>query len=151
VQRSGSRRQAMRLAALGLAAMLPAACVAPEGSTDPFAGAWTNGESHRIAFRDNTVVQQPANGPPTAMSNQTCGGQFRFGYGHKSREALLALTPQQPDLRDRLARLLVRPDYQVAELGCGEGDTTYVLLDDRDLVAIYRDAGIAGVEQLSRS
>jgi hypothetical protein len=150
MRRYGSRRQAVRLALLGLAAILPAACVTPE-PTDPFAGAWTNGESHRIAFRDKTVVQQPANGPPTAMSSQTCGGQFRFGYGHKSREALLALTPQQPDLRDRLARLLVRPDYQVAELGCGEGDTTYVLLDDRDLVAIYRDAGIAGVEQLSRS
>ena len=140
----------MRLAALGLAAVLPAACVAP-APTDPFAGAWSNGESQRIAFRDNTIVQQPANGPATPMSSQTCAGKFRFGYGHKSREALLALTPQQPDLRDRLARLLVRPDYQVAELGCGDGDTTYVLLDDRDLVAIYRDAGIAGVEQLSRS
>ena len=151
MRRCGSRQQAMRLAALALAAMLPAACVAPPEPPDPFAGAWTNGESHRIAFRDNTVVQQPANGPPTAMSSQTCAGQFRFGYGHKSREALLALTPQQPDLRDRLARLLLRPDYPVAELGCGEGDTTYVLLDDRDLVAIYRDAGIAGVERLSRS
>src|SRR5580704_1081516 len=150
MRRYGSRRQATRLALLGLATILPAACVTP-APTDPFAGAWSNGESHRIAFRDNTVVQQPANAPPTAMSSQTCGGQFRFGYGHKSREALLALTPQQPDLRDRLARLLVRPDYPVAELGCGEGDTTYVLLDDRDLVAIYRDAGIAGVEQLSRS
>ena len=113
MRRCGSRWQAMRLAALGLAAMLPAACVAPE-PTDPFAGGWTNGESQRIAFRDNTVVQQP-------------------------------------DLRDRLARLLVRPDYPVAELGCGEGDTTYVLLGDRDLVAIYRDAGVAGIERLSRS
>jgi hypothetical protein len=150
VRRCGSRWQTMRLAALGLAAMLPAACVAP-GPTDPFAGAWTNGESHRIAFRDNTVVQQPASGPPTAMSSQTCSGQFRFGYGRKSREALLALTPQQPDLRDRLARLLVQPNYPVAELGCGEGDTTYVLLGDRDLVAIYRDAGVAGIERLSRS
>ena len=68
----------MRLAALGLAAMLPAACVAPEGSTDPFAGAWTNGESHRIAFRDNTVVQQPANGPPTPMSSK-CGCRSTSG------------------------------------------------------------------------
>ena len=150
MRRCGSRQQAVRLAALGLAAMLPAACVVPE-ATDPFAGGWTNGESQRIAFRDNTIVQQPANGPPTAMSSQTCSGQFRFSYGRKSREALLALTPQQPDLRDRLARLLVQPNYPVAELGCGEGDTTYVLLGDRDLVAIYRDAGVAGIERLSRS
>ena len=150
MRRYGSRRQALRLALLGLTAILPAACVTP-APTDPFAGAWSNGENHRIAFRENTVVQQPANGPATAMSGQTCAGKFHFGYGNKSREALLALTPQQPDLRDRLARLLLRPDYPVAELACGDGDTTYVLLDDRDLVAIYRDAGIAGVEQLSRS
>ena len=47
--------------------------------------------------------------------------------------------------------MLGRPDYPVAELGCGEGGTTYVLLDDHNLVAIHRDADVAGIEQLSRS
>ena len=139
-----------RLALLAAAALLPAAC-ATEPPANPFAGAWSTAERQQISFRDNTVVVQPPNAAPTPMAAESCDGAFRFGYGHKSRDALLALTPQQPDLRDRLARLLVRPDYPVAELGCGEGDTTYVLLDDRDLVAIYRDAGIAGLERLSRS
>jgi hypothetical protein len=45
----------------------------------------------------------------------------------------------------------MQPEYPVAELRCDQGDNTYVLLDDRGLVAIYRDQGIAGIEQLSRS
>jgi len=39
---------------------------------------------------------------------------------------------------------------RMAELACGEGDSTYVLLDDRDLVVIHRDRDIAGIERLSR-
>ena len=145
-------RHAPRLASLVLAAALPVACVAPEpGPQGPFAGAWSNAERHQVVFRDNTVVQQPAGGPPTALSPQTCDGRFAFGYARRSRETLIALAPEQPDLRSRLSLLLVRPDYQVAEVGCGEGGTTYVLLDDRKLIAIHRDAAVAGIEELSRS
>jgi hypothetical protein len=136
---------------LAVAAMLPAACVGPTPPEDPFAGAWSNAERHQVVFRDNTVVQQPAGGAPTPLGPATCEGKFQFGYTRRSREALIALAPRQPDLRSRLAQMLVRPDYPVAELGCGDGGTTYVLLDDRDLVAIHRDVDIVGVEQLSRS
>ena len=136
---------------LAFAALLPGACVEPSPPESPFAGAWSDAERHQIVFRDNTVVQQPAGEPPTALGPATCEGKFQFGYTHRSRDALIALAPRQPDVRSRLAQLLVRPDYEVAELGCGDGGTTYVLLDDRDLVAIHRDADVAGVEQLSRS
>ena len=142
---------APRATVLALAALLPAACVGPEPPGGPFAGTWSNAERHQVMFRDSTVVQQPAGAPPTALSAATCDGKFRFGYARRSRDALLALAPRQPDLRNRLAQMLVRADYPVAELGCGEGGTTYVLLDYRDLVAIHRDADVAGVEQLSRS
>ena len=144
-------RRAPHAVALAIAALLPAACAAPEGPEGPFGGAWSTAERHQIVFRENTVVQQPAGGPPTALSAATCDGKYRFGYARRSRDALLALAPRQPDLRNRLAQMLPRPDYPVAELGCGEGGTTYVLLDDRNLVAIHRDADVAGVEQLSRS
>jgi hypothetical protein len=144
-------RRAPRSMALAIVALLPAACAAPEGPEGPFGGAWSTAERHQIVFRENTVVQQPAGGPPTALSAATCDGKYRFGYARRSRDALLALAPRQPDLRNRLAQMLARPDYPVAELGCGEGGTTYVLLDDRNLVAIHRDADVAGVEQLSRS
>jgi hypothetical protein len=129
---------------------LPAACAAPEPQS-PFAGAWSGAERHQISFRDNTVVQQPAGAPATTLGPDTCSGRFRFTYARRNRDALIALAPEQPDLRSRLTLLLVRPDYPVAELGCGEGGTTYVLVDDRNLIAIHRDADVAGIEQLSRS
>jgi len=144
-------RPLLRSAVLAFTVLLPAACVSPEGPGGPFAGAWSTAERHQVVFRENTVLQQPAGSPPTALSAATCDGKYRFGYARRSRDALLALTPRQPDLRNRLVQMLVRPDYPVAELGCGEGGTTYVLLDDRNLVAIHRDADVAGVEQLSRS
>jgi len=126
------------------------ACAAPE-SQSPFAGTWSGAERHQISFRDNTVVQQPAGAPATILGPDTCAGRFRFTYARRNRDALIALAPEQPDLRSRLNLLLVRPDYPVAELGCGEGGTTYVLVDDRNLIAIHRDADVAGIEQLSRS
>ena len=134
---------------LAFAAALPIGCAVPE-PPNPFAGAWTTPERQQIAFRDNTIVVNPPDAQPTAMGAESCAGAFRFGYGRKSREALIGLAPKQPDLRGKLASLLVRPDYPVAELACGEGGSTYVLLDERDLVAIYRDRDIAGVERLSR-
>jgi hypothetical protein len=138
-----------RLATLAVLAAL-AACAAPEPPANPFAGAWTTAERQHIAFRDNTIVVNPPDAQPTTMGAESCAGAFRFAYGRKSREALIGLAPHQPDLRGKLASLLVRPDYPVAELACGEGDSTYVLLDERDLVAIYRDRDIAGFERLSR-
>ena len=143
------RRRGPRLVALVLAAALPAACATPKPA-NPFAGDWATAERQRIAFRDDTVVFNPGDASPTPMSTAACDGVFRFGYEHKSRDALLALVPRQPDLGKRLAALLVRPDYPVAALTCGEGGSTYVLLDDRDLVVIHRDRDVGGIEQLTR-
>lgn len=133
-----------------LAALLPVACATPAPPGNPFAGAWATAEHSQIAFRADTVVITPAQSPPTAMSAQSCDGAFRFGYTHESRSDLLGLTSRQPDLQSQLAALLVRPDYPVAELACGQGDSTYVLLGDRELVAIHRDRDVAGFERLSR-
>src|SRR5260370_35723376 len=137
-----------RLALLLSAALLPVACASPEPA-NPFAGAWTTAERQQIAFRNDTVVVQPANAAATPMSAESCDGAFRFFYGQKSRDALLGLTPRQPDLKNRLARLLGQADYPVAELACGEGARPYVLLDDRDLVGLHRSRGIGGSDTLS--
>jgi hypothetical protein len=140
-----------RLALLALAAVLPAACAGLEQPpANPFVGAWATAERQQIAFRDTTIVVSPPDGAPTPMGADACSGAFRFSYGRQSREALLGLTPQQPDLKKKLANLLVQPDYPVAELACGAGGSTYVLLGERELVAIHRDHDIAGVERLSR-
>ena len=138
-----------RRAALALIAALPAACVAPRAA-NPFAGAWATPERGQIAFRDETVAFRPSGQPETPLSAASCDGRFRFTYGRQARDALLGLTARQPALRRQLESQLVRPDYQVAELACGEGGTTYVLLDDRNLLAIHRDQDIGGLERLTR-
>ena len=145
------RRLPLRLPLLALMGMLPAACMTvPEPPKNRFLGAWSTAEKSQIAFRDDTVVINPPDAQPTPMNAQSCPQGFQFQYGRKSRDALLALTINQPDVTRKLGTLLVQPEYPVAELRCDQGDNTYVLLNDRDLVAIYRDQGIAGIEQLSR-
>jgi hypothetical protein len=145
-------RNPARLGVLALAALLPAACAAPRIAppANPFAGGWTTPERQQIVFRDGTVLIQPDNAAPTPLSAASCDGRFSFGYARKSRADLLTLAPTQPDVTGKLAELLARPDYPVAEAVCGGGATTYVLLDERDLVAIHRDADVAGIERLSR-
>ena len=140
-----------RLVAVATAA-LPAACAMPPAApSNPFLGAWATPEHNELTFRDATVVVNPSGATrPIEMSAQECAGRFRFDYTRKSREALTALASRQPDLQAQLSNLLQRPEYPVAELACDKGANTYVLLDDRDLVAIYRDGEIAAIERLKR-
>lgn len=134
-----------------LAAALPAGCAMPPAPMNPFLGAWATPENNELMFREATVVVNPSGAArPIEMSPQECAGRFRFDYTRKSREALTALAQQQPDLQVQLGNLLQRPDYPVAELACDQGANTYVLLDDRDLVAVYRDGNIASIERLKR-
>jgi hypothetical protein len=142
-----------RLVALALAVLLPAACAAPFAPprpANPFAGAWTTAERTQIAFRDDTVVMNPPGAPPTPLSAAVCEGRFGFAYARRGRDALLALTARQPDVGRRLAAQLTGPEYSVAELACGEGGTTYVMLGERELLAIHHDRDIAALARLSR-
>ena len=150
ISRHGRRRAGLAVSLV--AAALPLACAVPRPApvANPFLGTWATTEHASITFLPDTVLQNPPHGPPQAFDKGTCSGIFRFHYTTKSRTALTALIPRQPGLRDRLSRLLPRPRYRVAELACGQGDQTYVLLSDRELVAIYRDGDIGGIERLSR-
>lgn len=140
-----------RLLAVALISALPAACtIAPPPSLNPFVGAWSTAERHQIAFRDETVVMNPPGQKPTPLGAETCDGKFRFSYNRQNREALLALVGRQADLRRRLAEMLVKPEYPVAEVSCGDGGTTYVMLGEKELVAIHRTVDIAGIERWSR-
>lgn len=146
------RRPLPMVAAAVAAALLPAACAAPRlpPPENPFAGAWTSGGRQQIAFHEGTVVITPPGASPTPLSAAACDGTFRFGYGRESRGALLGLPLHQPDLQKQLAALLTEADYRVAEAICGEGGMVYVLLDPHNLLAIYRDRDIAGIDHLTR-
>jgi hypothetical protein len=143
----------MRVIPILIVATAPLACTPSEPSSrsaSRFIGTWVTAEDASITIRSDTIVQHQPNGETTALDENACGGVFRFVYGTKTRQALTDLVPRQPELRRRLSDLLVDPSYSVAELDCNSGDQTYVLLNDRQLVAIYRDGDIGAIDHLAR-
>ena len=145
------RRPFRRVVAVLILAAIPLACAAPEPSVqNPFLGTWTTADNDSVTIRQDTVVQNQPDGRSTALDKGTCRGVFRFSYDTKSRQTLTDLIGRQPDLHKKLSDLLVEPSYPVASLNCDRGDQTYVLLNDRQLVAIYRDGDIGAIDRLAR-
>jgi hypothetical protein len=145
-------RRISRGTAVLIVAAIPFACTLspPSQVENPFLGTWVTAEDASIVIRHDTIVQNQPDGQSTALDKNVCRGVFRFAYGTKSRQALTDLVPRQPELRHRLSDLLVEPSYPIAELDCDRGDQTYVLLNDRQLVAIYRDGDIGAIDRLAR-
>ena len=141
-----------RLAATAtMAALLGACALFPGwGPENPVIGTWSNNDNDRVTFTADAVTVTPNNGKPTAMGPGDCNGVFKISYGRMSTAPFAALFPKQPDLEDKLKALLVKPEYPVAEVTCDQGGTTYFMIGDSELLAIYRDAGVGGIEQLKR-
>jgi hypothetical protein len=137
------------LVVMAMALACTPAGLAPRAENS-FIGTWVTAENASVTIRQDTIVQHQPDGQSTALDNVSCRGVFRFAYGAKTRQALTDLVPRQPDLRKRLSDLLVEPSYPTATLDCDQGDQTYVLLNDRQLVAIYRDGDIGAIERLAR-
>ena len=147
----GYRKHLVRVVAVLSLAAIPLACVAPEPTVqNPFLGTWATADNDSVTIRQDTVVQTQPDGRSTALDKETCHGVFRFAYDTKSRQALTDLIARQPDLRRKLSDLLIEPSYLVARLDCDRGDQTYVLLNDHQLVAIYRDGDIGAIDRLAR-
>jgi hypothetical protein len=142
----------MRGMATLIIAAIPLACTLspPPQAENPFIGTWVTAENASITIRPDTIVQHQSDGQRTVLDQSACRGVFRFSYATKTRQALTGLVPRQPELRQQLSDLLVEPSYPTAELDCDRGDQTYVLLDGRQLVAIYRDGDIGAIERLAR-
>ena len=148
---SGGYRRCLGRAVAVLISAALLACVAPESSVqNPFIGTWATADNDSVTIRQDTIVQAQPDGRSTALDKETCRGVFRFVYDTKSRQTLTDLISRQPDLRKKLSELLVEPNYPVAMLDCDRGDQTYVLLNDRQLVAIYRDGDIGAIDRLAR-
>jgi hypothetical protein len=135
---------------MAISAALFGCALPPPPPTNPFVGTWANADNDTITIRQDTVVQNEANGERTPLDKETCNGAFSFGYATWNRNALIGLLPRQPNLDENLSTLLVAPTYPVALLRCDQGDHTYVLLNDHELVAIYRDGEIGAIERLAR-
>jgi hypothetical protein len=134
-----------------LLALLPAACADFGFGPTPnrFLGSWTAGDS-RVTFNEDTVVLTSPTGQPTPVSAAECNGGFFFHYGRMSRESVTGIAVAQPDIGRKLSDMLVNPVYPVAELGCDRSTSTYVMLDDGDIVAIYRDRDVVGLDRMTR-
>jgi hypothetical protein len=141
---------ARRVLAILLAAAIAGCTAPPPAPTNPFLGTWSTPDSATILIRQDTVVQNQPDGQSVALDRNSCNGRFSFTYTVWHREALAALLPRQPNLDKNLSALLAAPTYPVALLRCDHGDHTYVLLNDHEIVAIYRDGDIGVVEHLAR-
>ncbi len=139
------------LAALVMAALLGACSLFPGWAPEnPIIGTWSNADNDRVTFAANSVTVTPNNSKPTAMGPGDCNGVFKIAYGRMATAPFGTLFPKQPDLEDKLKALLIKPEYPVAEVTCDQGGTTYFMIGDSELLAIYRDAGVGGIEQLKR-
>lgn len=149
---SRDNRQILQFAAMIVVAGAPLSCTLPAlpAVENPFIGTWATAENASITIRPDTIVQHQPDGQSTALDKSACRGVFRFTYGMQTRQALTSLVPRQPELQRKLSDLLVEPSYPVAELNCDRGDQTYVLLNERQLVAIYRDGDIGAIDRLTR-
>ena len=143
---------ALRACTLGTCSALLLSCTFSTAgqSENPFVGDWVTADNASITIGPDTVIQHQPDGESTMLDKTSCRGVFRFAYGTRSRQALTSLVPRQPELRQKLSDTLVAPSYNVAELDCDRGDQTYVLLNDRQLLAIYRDGEIGAIERLAR-
>lgn len=127
------------------------ACATPRAPPpNPFIGTWANPDNDTVTIRQDTVVENQPGGQSVPLDSATCNGVFSFRYAVENREALTVLLPRQPNLSKNLSELLAEPTYPVALLRCDQGDHTYVLLNDREIVAIYRDGDIGVIERLAR-
>ena len=142
------KAQARRLAML--AALLPAACFFPGEPVSPLIGSWSSTDNNKVTFGPDSVLLTPDKGQPTTMGAADCNGTYKLVYGRMQTAPLEQAFPTQADLQTKLKQLLVKPEYPVADVTCDQGGTTYLLLDDRQVLAVYRDAGVGGLEHLSR-
>jgi hypothetical protein len=135
-----------------LAALPPAGCIffPSEPSPSPLIGTWTTPDRNKVTFRPDAVVVAPEKGPTTTINTAECNGVYKLAYGRMQTAPLKQAFAKQADLESKLQVILVKPEYLVADVTCDRGGTTYLLLDDREMLAIYRDAGVGGIEHLTR-
>ena len=152
IGRAHRARRARGRLAVALLALLPTGCAIFEGPAppNPLIGSWTTAERDKVTFQPDAVVVTPDKGKPTTMGAAECNGVYKLAYGRMATTPLKQLFSSQADLTAQLKQLLVQPEYPVAEITCDRGGTTYLMLDDRQLLAIYRDGAVGGIERMTR-
>lgn len=133
-----------------LTPLLLACCVPGAPPPNPIIGNWTTPDHNQITLRDDAVIITPDKGKPQTLGPGDCAGVYKLQYGRMMTASLQQSFPTQPDLQSKLKQLLTRPEYPVADVTCDRGGTTYLMLDERRMIAVYRDSGVGGLETYSR-
>jgi hypothetical protein len=135
-----------------LAAALLASCglFPTQPPPNPLIGSWATADHDQVTFSAAAVVVTPESSRSTTMGPANCNGVYKLQYGRMMTASLQQSFPNQPDLQSKLKQLLTNPDYPVADVTCDQGGTTYLMLDERRMIAVYRDAGVGGLETYSR-
>jgi hypothetical protein len=146
-----SRQISERLRPLAvLATLLTASCVFQQDPANPLIGSWTTADRNKVTFAADAVVVTPDKEQPMTLGPRDCNGVYKLQYGRMDTAALERSFPAQADLQAKLKQLLVKPEYPVVDVTCDRGGTTYLMLDDRQMLAVYRDSGVGGLETYSR-
>ena len=131
-------------------ALSMSACGLFEQPDNPLLGTWSTQDRNKVTFSPNAVIVAPDKGPATTMSAQECNGAYKLLYGRMETAALQRAFPGQADLTAKLKQLLTQPEYPVADVTCDRGGTSYLMLDNSRMLAVYRDGGVGGLEAYSR-
>ena len=134
------------------ATLLSGACTLfpAQQPANPLVGSWSTADHNRVSFGGDTVVLTPDKGTPITMGPGACNNRYKLQYGRMVTTSLQQSFAGQPDLQSKLKGLLTQPDYPVADVTCDQGGTTYLMLNDRQMIAVYRDGGVGGLENYSR-
>jgi hypothetical protein len=133
-----------------LAPLLLTCCVPGAPATSPLVGNWATQDHNQVTLRDDAVVITPDKGKSETLGPRDCNGVYKLQYGRMITASLQQSFPTQPDLQSKLKQLLTSPEYPVADVTCDRGGTTYLMLDERRMIAVYRDSGVGGLETYSR-
>jgi hypothetical protein len=139
-----------RFAVLGVVLCTSCSFLQNQGPASPLFGSWSDPDHNKVTFQPDAVVLTPDKGATTTMGPAACNGVYKLQYGRMMTPALQQSFASQPDLENKLKQLLTQPDYPVADVTCDQGGTTYLMLDNSRILAVYRDAGVGGTETLSR-
>jgi len=144
------RWQVRSLAAIAMLFLTSCGLLPGEQPSNPLTGTWATPDRNQVTFRGNDIVLTPDKGAATTMGPGDCNGVYKLQYGRMMTGSLEQSFPSQPDLQSKLKQLLTKPEYPVADVTCDRGGTTYLMLDERRMIAVYRDAGVGGLETYSR-
>ena len=132
----------------------PWRCRRPCADYASFVGSWSTAErqARSRSATDTVVFNLPDRRPDSrSRSARKPARQVPFSLGRRAATSLDRRSPRRrPISRQLVGRCSVAPVIRSPSWAAITARSTYVMLDDHELVAIYRDRDIVGLDRLTR-